>query len=420
MIVPSLEIVRHHLRIVGASDERVHRGSPPHSLAGIHAILDPTDALLEELAVSREGIATAPYGFDSGLRTLHPHSVLRHPAGRAVVAGPDGPAWLRVPVRQGELVLVGTALGEDLARFRQGDPAAAHNRPDEPMWGFPWERPNYLYAAQLEGEDPQARPADAWLLTLADELGGQREPLLPGDAPGAIVVTGDDDAAYLESYAKQLTLLDGVPITYFLHPDTRHTRETLAGLPAGTELALHPDALADTDRYRELLAEQAAWFESFTGARPRLVRNHGYLNDGWWGHMPAWIAEGIEASANIPGVDGTVVNGSLLPARIAFDGTLTEHWSILTAFGDGLVLAMGESDAGAADRLRAAADRMRSDRMPGVIVLNLHPENTAQTTALHGAAVELVREGFHPWTLGACIDWFHNRDSRGTDPTMTD
>jgi hypothetical protein len=314
------------------------------------------------------------------------------------------------------VLLIGTDFAGDLIRYRQGDPGCAGKRPDETLWGIPGERPNYLFEGQLEGEGLHERHADWWAMalaqTLATKLGTKLKPMLPGGAPGAVVITGDDDHAYLEKYAEQLALIGDTPITYFLHPLTRHTPKTLRGLPRRVDLGLHPDALHSPARYGELFAEQAAWFHSLTGERPISVRNHGFLNDGYWGHLRTWLHSGVRISSNIPGVDGRVLNGSLLPARVAYDGRLTEHWSILTAIGDGVRFALGMSDREAADCVLFLGDRIKDSGLPGVVVLNLHPQNVAEARSMHNAAIELVRRGFVAWSLRDCLAWFQQRDGQ--------
>ncbi|MEF2985477.1 hypothetical protein, partial [Pseudomonas aeruginosa] len=83
-------------------------------------------------------------------------------------------------------------------------------------------------------------------------------PMLPNGAAGAIIVTGDDDQAALSRYAQQREALGSTPITYYLHPLTKHTASTLKQLGSGRrlELGLHPDALEQPNRYADLFTEQ--------------------------------------------------------------------------------------------------------------------------------------------------------------------
>jgi len=459
----AVEVVAHHLRLFGlhvpssqdgATAGRVDfvEGRSAGAADAARALaqrgdvvvaLDPTPRFCASLGVDRTAVDTAPpfhlvaagdtRAGSPRLRTLHPAGRLAHPAGVPVIVdGSGATVWLWLPVGAGGILLVGTDLAGDLVRYRQGDPERAQARPAGPRWGYAVERPNYLFEAQIEGEPRDARHADWWAHTLAHEVAkrlGQALPaLLPGGAPGAVVITGDDDQAWLEKYAAQLALLAGIPVTYFLHPLTRHTRKTLSRMAAAhrrLDLGLHPDALDAPPEYPRLLGEQVAWFRGVTGETPLSVRNHGFLNDGYWGHARPWIAHGVRASSNLPGVDGHVVNGSLLPARIALDGALTPHWSILTAIGDGVRFALGMDEAQSAACIHALAQSIVRDGLPGVIVLNLHPQNVDETRAMHGAAAELVRGGFHAWTLRECLGWFAARDGEpapppGLAPTLGD
>src|SRR5215831_14701143 len=146
------------------------------------------------------------------LKTLHETDIFRHVNGHAIVADEVGSTtWLWLPQQPGGLLVVGTDLASDLIRYRQGDPAQIFSRPTEPVWGMPGERPNYLFEAQLEGEHPDARPVDAWCTALADVLKTHAHvrchTILPEGAPGAVVITGDDDQAALDAYAQQLSIL---------------------------------------------------------------------------------------------------------------------------------------------------------------------------------------------------------------------
>jgi hypothetical protein len=177
------------------------------------------------------------------------------------------------------------------------------------------------------------------------------------------------------------------------------------------DLGLHPDALDAPDQYAERLEEQLNWYRTLTGRPALSVRNHGFLNDGYWGHLPSWLRSGIRISSNLPGLDGRVLNGSLLPARLVFNEVLTPHWSVLTAIGDGVRYALGMNENDAGDCVWRTADSIRTSGMPGVMVLNLHPQNVSDTRAMHAAAIEVIRGGFLAWTMQDCLDWFESRDT---------
>jgi hypothetical protein len=436
---PACDIINHHLRLFGIRERAplVWRRPDENAVASARAAcaagqivvaLDPDsrfccafDASVHEaIAAPGDALACPAAAGQSWrrLRTLHPVRGFMHTNGVPGVTtnGSPAAAWLWIPHGRSGVLLVGTDLAADLIRYRQGDPSRALDRPTEALWGIPGERPNYLFEGQLTGEDPQERPADWWVMALAttlEQLGGlKRSPMLPGDAPGAIVITGDDDQARLSHYAMQLEALGDLPITYFLHPLTKHTRASMAELFAGrrVDLGLHPDALDAPERYSSLLVEQAAWYSGLTGAAPQSVRNHGFLNDGYWGHLPHWRAQGIRISSNIPGLDGRVLNGSLLPARMSWGGVLTEHWSLLTAIGDGIVFILGLTPEQSAASIHGMADRVRASNVPGLIVLNLHPDNIEATIAMHHAVREVVASGFLAWTMRDCLEWFETVD----------
>lgn len=449
------EIVSHHLRLFGfaqagdgACAERqlaVVEGDGEaicaadlerNASAGqTYVVLRPSQEMAARFGIELKFQSDAPgvyTAFDAGqkkwsrVRTLHGACRLLSEASEPVVGDETGrPAWIWRKIGRGGALFVGTDLAGDLLRYRQGDPAAASSRPTEPRWGYSGERPNYLFEAQLAGEARDERHADWWCEALAHAVakrsGLARAPMLPGGAPGAVVITGDDDQAALANYARQTELLGRLPITYFLHPLTKHDRRSLDLLSKGrnVELGLHPDALDAPERYAELLNEQVRWFERLTGRRPLTVRNHGFLNDGYWGHAQSWSAQGIVASSNLPGVDGHVLNGSLLPAKLWLGDASADHWSILTTIGDGVVFALNWSDEQCTRCVKDCAQSIRESGVPGVIVLNLHPDNVERTRALHEAARSVVAGGFLAWTLRDCIAWFQDRDGAARDADAT-
>ena len=115
---------------------------------------------------------------------------------------------------------------------------------------------------------------------------------------------------------------------------------------------------------------------------------------------------------NLPGFDGTILNGSLLPWGVSIDDRLTDPLAqcslrSATAFCS----QFSGSPSGLQSACLNASDRIRSRAvMPGVLVLNLHPANIAKSRRMHQAAMEVCRSGFLPWTLRQCHDWFSSRD----------
>ncbi|PAY04479.1 hypothetical protein CK489_35190 [Bradyrhizobium sp. UFLA03-84] len=404
-------------RAVLASGRAVAAVLPAVEFAEAFAVAAEARTIGSAQVLRAETAGTRPW---KRLRTLHSYMRFVAPDGVPIVSDDEGrAAWLCLSnAAGGPIMFIGTDFVSDIVRYRQGDPAAAAKRPAEAMWGFAGERPNYLFEGQLAGESLRERPADWWCEALADALarycGVSRLPMLPNGAVGAIVVTGDDDQAALSCYAQQREALGSTPVTYFLHPLTKHTASTLKQLKSGrkVELGLHPDALEHPDRYAELFADQAKWFEQLTGEGARTVRNHGFLNDGYWRHATAWNAHGVKGSSNLPGLDGCILNGSLLPAKLLLDDRLTEHWSVLTAIGDGIVFVHGWDDQQSADCILGLAERIRNDGVPGVIVVNLHPENIGKTQGMHQAVRKLVEDGFVPWTMSECFEWFERRPSQ--------
>lgn len=310
----------------------------------------------------------------------------------------------------GRTLLIGLDVVEELLRRRQGDAGRTSDASTRTKFGFSFERPNYLFDHQLDPERPTVPWADQLGFVVAEllsELAGWPlvEPL-PGGARGLVLLTGDDDEAYLGRYDEQLRIVGELPITYFLVPKTRHTRETLGRLPVNVELGLHVDALDRPAEYAQLCREQARFLRELTGRPCRTLRNHGYLNDGYLGHLQAWEENAIALDFNLPGVDGTALNGSFLPLRVRrADGAWSDHYSLLTAFGDGMIEALGLWEWQARRRVRALVRQVEATR-PGVLVFNFHPENIPRTRSLHRAVRRLAKR--RGWTaLGAegYLEW---------------
>ncbi|HJU43095.1 MAG TPA: GNAT family N-acetyltransferase [Vicinamibacterales bacterium] len=305
---------------------------------------------------------------------------------------------------------VGLLLSEEITRYVQGDPALVASTASRARFGFEWERPNFLYESHIlpghETEPWADRLGFAVAELLAQEAGLPLIDPIPNGGYGAIVITGDDDQALLERYRMQLDALDGLPITYYMHILTKHTPETIAVMPANVDYGVHPDALEAPARYEELCVEQCAVIRTLCNRPARTVRNHGFLSDGYWGHLPAWERTGLELDFNTPGVNGCALTGSLLPFRLRRrDGSWSEHFSMLTVFGDGMQEALKWSGRKAASRVRMVA-RQVERRFPALLVFNLHPMNIITTKRLHRAVATLGRRrGWTALTAEALLDW---------------
>lgn len=325
--------------------------------------------------------------------------------GRAVIA------WQR-----GRRTLwIGLSLTEEIVRNLQGDPTQVGSRASRARFGFEWERPNFLYEAQVvpgyETEPWADRLGFAVAELLAEGAGLPLVDPIPHGGYGAILITGDDDQALLERYAKQLDVIGDLPITYYLHYLTRHTPETIAALPPNVDFGVHPDAIEAPERYTSLCLEQSAQIRQLCGRPARTVRNHGFLNAGYLGHLHAWELAGLALDLNYPGVDGTALTGSLLPFRVRRpDGTWSQHFSLLTVLGDGMQEALKWTPTEAAARVWHVA-RQVERRRPALLVINLHPMNIITTEPLHRAVVALGhRRGWTALSAEGLLDWLQRFD----------
>jgi hypothetical protein len=341
-------------------------------------------------------------------RALLPHAVFQGAALRPLwvdAKGRTSLAW--VGEGRSQTLLVGFDVADEIVRWRQGDPLADGPRA---RFGFGFERPNYLFEEQLDPDRPTWPWADQLGLALAECLcqltGWPLVEPLPAGVRGLVLLTGDDDEAYLERYEEQLALIGDLPVTYYLVPKTRQTAEILAQLPPNVEFGLHIDALESPARYSKMCQEQTRFLRGLTGRPCRTLRNHGYLNDGYLGHLASWEENEIGLDLNLPGVDGTVLCGSLLPFRLRrTDGTWSDHQTLLTAFGDGMLQALGLSQWQAGRRIRALVGQIEAT-CPGVLVFNLHPQNVPQTRRLHRAVRRLAqRRGWAALSAERYLTW---------------
>jgi hypothetical protein len=291
--------------------------------------------------------------------------------------------------------LLGLDFAGELLRRKQGDPAQVERVVDKSCFGFAFERANYLFVNQLVAGHETIAWADRLGFTvvrlLAQATGWPLAALLPDAARGLVLLTGDDDEAALELYAEQLEQVGTFPITYYLLPRTHHTNRTLAELPRSVELGLHVDALDHPRDYARICANQAAAVRDLTDRPVRSIRNHGFLNDGYLGHMSSWQHSALPFDVNYAGLDGTALTGSFLPFRARqSDGSWTDHFSLLTAFGDGMHFIHNWSQRQACRRIEVVAAQIEHED-PGVLVFNMHPGNIRITPKLHRTIMCLGR-----------------------------
>jgi hypothetical protein len=329
-------------------------------------------------------------------------------AGRAVIA------WH--PFNGRKKLLIGLNVVDEMIRHRQGNPENVLKKRERSAWGYDNERSLYLFEEQLLSDYrtiPWADNLGFLLARMFSTMSGLPlfEPL-PYGAKGAVILTGDDDQAALSDYAEQLSVIGHIPVTYFLHPLTHHTATTIKNLPPNVELGLHPDALDQPEAYDEVCLEQAEKIEDLARRPLRLVRNHGFLNRGYLGHLEVWEKLGLRLDVNYPGVDGTALNGSFLPTRVLCpDGTWSDHYSLLTAFGDGMIYALKLSQRQAKSRIMKLARQIETTS-PGVLVFNFHPANIADTRELHQTVLILARRsGWIALGLESYLSWLEMMES---------
>lgn len=350
-------------------------------------------------------------------RTLLPHISFSGPDIEPILVTKDRRAvvaWQRNSNGYRTL-LIGLDVVAEVIRYRQGNPAKVDEIVERSGFGFDFERPDYLYRDQIDPSFPHYPWADMLGFLLAECIAGMASaPLLeplPEGLKGLVVLTGDDDQAYLEKYAEQLSCIGDLPITYFLVPQTRHTPETLRAIAKQVEIGVHPDALDNPENYDEICQVQTQFVRELSGQPVLTVRNHGFLNRGYLGHLSAWEKSDLIADVNCPGTDGTALNGSLLPMRVRrLDGSWSSHMSLLTAFGDGMLFGLKLSPRQSLRMIRRSVGTVENGR-PGVLLFNLHPQNVKEARLLHSEVVKLARRpGWAAVRLDGFLKWFTSRN----------
>ncbi len=293
-------------------------------------------------------------------------------------------------------LLIGLRITEELVRYTQGDPARVSYTGNRNLWGGEHEQASFLYAGNIVAGHELEPWADRLGQTLAELLATAGNlPLLeplPGGAKGAVMLTGDDDQAWLEKYDEQLALLDGFPITYLMLPHTNHTRETIAKLPDNVEFGVHVDALEYPDKYAEICPRQTREVRELVGDHPaRAIRNHGHLNSDYWGHLPAWEEAGLTLGLNIRGLDGTCPTGSYLPflARRP-DGKWSTQLNVFSTFSDSMLGLQNWPEEKQIRCIMELAGQIEKT-YPGILVFNFHPQNVSGMREVHKAVMEIGR-----------------------------
>lgn len=305
---------------------------------------------------------------------------------------------------------------EEIIKLKQGDPLKVDFQINKTRHGFDFERPFYLYDDLVDKNNPTNPRADVLGFKLASEFsiatGIPLIEVLPDGVSGVVMLTGDDDQAYLEKYDEQLKLLKDIPVTYFLHPSTRHNKETLSKLSENVSFGVHPDALEKPEEYDLRCIEHTGQINSLLGLNVRSVRNHGYLCNGYQGHLKIWEELGLKIDVNLPGVDGTALNGSFLPMKVRReDGSWSDHYALLTAFGDGMVFAQNMTERQGVTRIKNMA-RQIEETLPGVLVFNFHPQNISSTRKLHKAVIKIAkRRNWLALSMDEYWDWLNRVDS---------
>lgn len=374
-------------------------------LAGLRAYQEPAGGFL--YTPRRSWFARRPPAY----RPLLAHVSFSGEGLTPVLATKDGRTVIGWWQHNGQRhLIVGLNVVEELVRYTHGDPTKVETARDKTLWGHGHERSAYLFEDHIVRGYELSPWADrlGFLLArlIAFTCGIPLVEPLPEGAKGGVVLTGDDDQAYLEKYDEQLRLLDGFPISYIMLPHTKHTSETLARMPKSVEFGIHVDALPNPAAYEQIAREQTNAVRRLTGHHARTVRNHGHLNRGYWGQLAAWEDCGLVFDLNTRGLDGTCPTGSYLPFRVRrADLTWSNHTSLFSTFSDSMLYLQKWPQRKQVAIITGLANQIeRTD--PGVIVVNLHPQNVSDHHDVHRAVMSIGRRpGWVALGTESYLDW---------------
>ena len=336
---------------------------------------------------------------------------------------------------QGRIVSVFFDLALCVLMLRQGDPERAEFVPE----GDGCARPSHM-AADIGPNDtawiPYADLLGRWLVDLVRRYLDAPVPLLsnlPGEAPGILLYSGDEDHAEVAWNDEQLNWIAGAGgrMNLYIIPNwTRSTLEDSQRYLERHDLGPHPNLRPlDGEPVSKRLEEferQIKMFNEVFEQKARTLRNHC---TAWAGYLePVEIMErnGIEMDGNY--FSGTYMRdregapyagfGSALPMRFIHpDGQLYKVFQQHTHITDDVLF--GNADYSfklSPEQFEAILDRIYDDitnRFHTPFAVCIHPSNWAKFSSQQGRALLLRagERGMPVWSFDQWLDFLKARDS---------
>jgi len=316
-----------------------------------------------------------------------------------------------------------------MQRLRQGDPARANGRAKGRDF-----KPSDLFAGDLEPPDYDIPSADRLGFALAAQIMAAPGPdvmlaPLPARARGLVIFTADQDfvpgagvlaqSAAIGHAGFTVTLTSGAvgakPDVVFAQgePGLMAAEDVSVLAELGHDVGVHPNLVGlPASAYGQVLVDHVAAFEEAYGVKPRIVRNHHLIWDGYTEMARLQAAAGLAlnldyvTARNTQGYVPGFMTGSGLMLRLVDDrGQVLPIFQLATQIDDYLFLPGETSSAAPAlTVLTAGAIKLIavSGREQVPVTLLHHPAWWHESHGAWQTAIlsEAERQGALVWSAG--------------------
>jgi len=316
-----------------------------------------------------------------------------------------------------------------MQRLRQGDPARANSR--SPGHDF---KPSDLFAGDLEPRDYDVPSADRLGFALAAQIVATPGPdvmlaPLPAGARGLVIFTADQDFVPGAGVLAQSAALGHAGFTVTLTSDAVGGKpdvvfaESEPGLMAaedvsvlaelGHDVGVHPNLVGLPEAaYRQVLVDHVAAFEEAYGVKPRIVRNHHLIWDGYMKMARLQAAAGLALNLDYVTarsaqgyVPGFMTGSGLMLRFVDRRGRVLPIFQLATQIDDYLFLP-GEASSAAPPLTVLTAGAIKliaiSQREQVPVTLLHHPAWWHESHGAWQKAIlgEAARQGARVWSAG--------------------
>lgn len=316
-----------------------------------------------------------------------------------------------------------------MQRLRQGDPARANSRAQGRDF-----KPSDLFAGDLEPRDYDIPSADRLGFALAAQIVAAPGPdvmlaPLPAGARGLVIFTADQDFVPGAGVLAQSAAVGHAGFTVTLTSDAVGAKPDVVfarsepGLMAaedvsvlaelGHDVGVHPNLVGlPASAYGQVLVEHVAAFEQAYGVKPRIVRNHHLIWDGYTEMARLQAAAGlalnldyVTARSTQGYVPGFMTGSGLMLRLVDARGQVLPIFQLATQIDDYLFLpGEASSAASALTVLTEGAVKLIaiSQREQVPVTLLHHPAWWHESHGAWQTAIlsEAARRGALVWSAG--------------------